>query len=402
MKRILLAVSGLSPAVITETIYALFMEKKPVDELHVITTGGGKGKLLETVLSPYEGKLQALIDEYEMPPIDYNPQTNLHVLKDANGKEINDILTPDDNEILLTKCLQLTHEMTTRKDTTVYFLVAGGRKTMTSCLALAAQFYGRPRDRIYHVLIAPSEVERAKSTKTNRSFWYPPKEKQKYSYTDFTDGKVRTINSKDIQVNLINLPYVPARYFLSEQLMDEVKQPADLLAGLIRDEKPALTISLSERKLIFGSMLEAELTHPTWLALYTFFAVKKQECILDESCDNCEKKICFLDFNEISSSDSDIQSIRQMILKKFEEIPDEFPSVYKSFKKEASFNPAKHKINEIILNAFGQSIAPALQISDAPIPLSARTGKRTKKFGILLDRERITIEWKADKEVGTE
>ncbi|RKX57645.1 MAG: TIGR02584 family CRISPR-associated protein, partial [Thermodesulfobacteriota bacterium] len=42
--------------------------------------------------------------------------------------------------------------LTASKDTAVYFLIAGGRKTMSACLAVAAQFYGRPQDRVYHVL----------------------------------------------------------------------------------------------------------------------------------------------------------------------------------------------------------------------------------------------------------
>jgi len=42
MKNILLAVTGLSPQVITETLYALHQNNRKVDSVHVITTRDGK------------------------------------------------------------------------------------------------------------------------------------------------------------------------------------------------------------------------------------------------------------------------------------------------------------------------------------------------------------------------
>ena len=42
MKNILLAVTGLSPQVITETLYALHQINRRVDAIHVITTRDGK------------------------------------------------------------------------------------------------------------------------------------------------------------------------------------------------------------------------------------------------------------------------------------------------------------------------------------------------------------------------
>ena len=47
MKNILLAVTGLSPQVITETLYALHQSGRYVDAIHVITTLDGKKKIFE-------------------------------------------------------------------------------------------------------------------------------------------------------------------------------------------------------------------------------------------------------------------------------------------------------------------------------------------------------------------
>ncbi|MCP4369684.1 MAG: hypothetical protein GY797_16460 [Deltaproteobacteria bacterium] len=42
MKNILLAVTGISPQVITETLYALHQSDRKIDSIHVITTRDGK------------------------------------------------------------------------------------------------------------------------------------------------------------------------------------------------------------------------------------------------------------------------------------------------------------------------------------------------------------------------
>ena len=44
MKNILLAVTGLSPQVITETLYAMHQNNRHIDAIHVVTTRAGKEK----------------------------------------------------------------------------------------------------------------------------------------------------------------------------------------------------------------------------------------------------------------------------------------------------------------------------------------------------------------------
>jgi len=156
MKHILLAVTGLSPQVITETLFALHQNGQRVDAIHVITTRDGKEMIYAHLLSGKSGHYCRYLEEYgvEHSSIDFGPQ-NIHAVSDEHGVEIPDITTEYDNERLLKKCLELTFRFTAQKDTAVFFSVAGGRKTMSSCLTLAAQMYGRPQDRIYHVLVSP-------------------------------------------------------------------------------------------------------------------------------------------------------------------------------------------------------------------------------------------------------
>ena len=55
MRNILLAVCGLSPQVITETLYALFHEGREVHAVHLITTRPGRDKVLAELLAPKTG-----------------------------------------------------------------------------------------------------------------------------------------------------------------------------------------------------------------------------------------------------------------------------------------------------------------------------------------------------------
>ena len=55
MKNILLAVTGLSPQVITETLYALNRMNRPVHAIHVITTRKGAERVHLSLLQSGEG-----------------------------------------------------------------------------------------------------------------------------------------------------------------------------------------------------------------------------------------------------------------------------------------------------------------------------------------------------------
>ena len=153
MKNILLAVVGLTPQVITEALYALHQEGRAVNAIHIITTRGGKEAIHARLLASGQGAYYRYLKDYDLDPlgIEFGPE-NVHVLADHHGIEIDDIIGTEENEILLQTCLDHTCRLTASKDTAVYFLIAGGRKTMSACLAVAAQFYGRPQDRVYHVL----------------------------------------------------------------------------------------------------------------------------------------------------------------------------------------------------------------------------------------------------------
>ncbi|MBW1910795.1 MAG: TIGR02584 family CRISPR-associated protein, partial [Deltaproteobacteria bacterium] len=261
MKNILLAVTGLSPQVITETLYALHQNNRKVDAIHVITTRDGKERIYADLLGGKSGHYFRYLEEYGIEPssIDFG-HSNIHVIIDGHGNEIPDISNESDNEHLLRKCLELTFHFTSDPENCVLFSVAGGRKTMSSCLTLAAQMYGRNQDRLYHVLVSP-EFE------SSRDFYYPPKKSRSIELKD-KNGQPFFKETRYAEVNLIHIPLVSIRDQLAPDVLKEPRDPATLMLSLIKEEKYRLTINLISGKVIYKTT-ELDLMQSR-MALYTF------------------------------------------------------------------------------------------------------------------------------------
>ncbi len=372
MKNILLSVCGLSPQVITEAIYGLFHEGRQVHAVHVITTRQGKDRLYSGLFDPAYRRINHLLADFGLTPdnLDFS-QANIHALKNSTGIEINDIISPEDNEVLLQTCLELAFRLTRQPDTAVWFLVAGGRKTMTSCLTLAAQLYGRPQDRILHVLVSP-EFESC------RDFWYPPRDSVMVELTD-DKGQPFLKESCYAEIKLINIPFVSVREMLGDGLLDQPRPPAELMQAMIRETPKTLTINLTDGKIVFGGT-EMDM-HPAQLALYAFFAEQKKNCRLNRPCSGCVD--CYLDAATLING-TGISAMYNRIpgSRLISEMSDTGIS---SLSKE-NFNSYKSKIRKDLLNTFGQTHLTNLEIT-------SKGGRPETRYGILLDRNRIKLEW---------
>ncbi|MBW6486006.1 MAG: TIGR02584 family CRISPR-associated protein [Syntrophobacterales bacterium] len=270
MKNILLAGVGLSPQVVTETLYALHQQGKRVDAIHLITTRAGKAAVAASLLSPADGRNYAYFDDYgiDRGAIKFGFE-NIHVVKDARGNEIGDIEDEDDNEALLKMCFELTFFFTSEPETAVFFSIAGGRKTMSACLMVAAQLYGRPQDRIYHVLVFP-EFE------GSGVFFYPPRRSHLIQLID-NNNQPFFKETRWAKVTLLPLPFVSVRERISDELLRTPKKPAELMQSLIGDEPPLLMIDIPAGKVVYQRR-EFDMM-PARLALYAFFVLLKKDCL---------------------------------------------------------------------------------------------------------------------------
>jgi len=372
VKSILLAVSGLNPQVITETLYALHQNNREVDAIHVITSREGKERIYAQLLGGKDGQYNSYLFEYGIDPasIEFS-QRSIHVITDEHGNEIHDIINESHNEHLLKKCLELAFHFTGRADTAVLFSVAGGRKTMSSCLTLAAQMYGRPQDRLYHVLVSP-EFE------SNRDFFYPPKDSRTIELRD-DQGRPFFKDSKYAEVNLIHIPFVSIRDQLAPDLLKEPKDPATLMLSLIKEEKYRLTINLISGKVIYKTT-ELDLM-PARMALYTFFALQKKNCSKEvETCSNCTD--CFLDIRSVYERQAQITDLYRKVsgTRPLEEMSDTGIINLNS----DNFNMYKGKIKQDLLGRFGPYALKDLEIASVD-------SRPNTRYGILMDRSKIEI-----------
>jgi len=375
LKNILLAVVGLSPQVVTETLFALHQEGKQVDAIYLITTATGKELIASSLLSPAFGRYHRYLKEYGIDPstISFGFE-NVHVVKDLYGKEIRDITSDEDNEHLLRCCLDLTFRFTSSPDTTVFFSIAGGRKTMSASLMVAAQLYGRPQDRVYHVLVSP-EFE------NSEDFYYPTRPSQLIRLYDenrnpfFKETRYAT-------VTLVPIPFVSIRGQIAADLLQEPREPAELMLSLIREEPAILTIDIPSGKVIYRQR-EIDMM-PARLALYAFFALLKKDCPLQKekrSCRDCTD--CYLSFYEVAARQKDITELYRGAAGKMV-IESEMSDTGITNINAENFNSYRIKIRRDLERGFGAVNAARLAISS--------TGQRPdKRYGIELDRQNIRV-----------
>ena len=262
-KRILLSVTGMSPAVVTETLYALVTEKNFIPtEIQVITTEQGKNKLLDALLGieggrkKSKGALQEFIedygDEYGFSAIHFD-ESCVHIIEDASGQNLPDIRTPEENEHAANSIVQLVGKLCQDEESQLHVSIAGGRKTMGFFMGYALSLYGREQDSLSHVLVDAQYENLA-------SFYYP----KPYSYL-INDRDGREIDAKDGKVMLAEIPWVRLGLGVPEDLKQQsISYSASVKNAQALLDKPQIQFftkkhkELGEcisKKAIFGSLM---------------------------------------------------------------------------------------------------------------------------------------------------
>jgi CRISPR-associated protein (TIGR02584 family) len=372
MKHVLLAVVGLSPQVVTETLYAIFQTGRDIHEIIVITTEQGRKTIFSKLLAGKDGSFYKFLKEYDIPAdsIIFN-HDSIHVICDEHGNLIHDLTTEDENRYLLKLCLEVTFNLTNRNDTAIFFSIAGGRKTMSSCITLAAQLYGRPQDRLCHVLVSP-EFE------SNYNFYYPPKSHTTIKLKD-KNGEVFYKNTKYAKIDLVNIPFISIRKQLKHDHLNEARDPGTLMLSLVQDEKPILRVDFTSNKIIYKK-IELDLM-PAHLALYGFFAMQKKNCSKDiETCGNCTD--CFLQCFEILDKQPEITKIYKR-LSGARQITEMVGEGIINLDKD-NLRSFKSKIKKIIETRFGSSALKEIEITS----IDSRPDTR---YGIKIDKSKLKI-----------
>ncbi len=260
-KRILLAVTGLSPQVVTETLYALAVSREPAfipTQIHLLTTAEGKHRAELALLSEDPGWFHRLRQEYELPPIDFDAN-HIHAIEDAKGGTLEDIRTPEDNIRLADQITERVRELTADDETALHVSIAGGRKTMGFYLGYALSLFGRPQDRLSHVLVSePYE--------SSWDFFYPTRRSRVITTRDN-----KLVDTRDARVELAEIPFVRLRMGLDQRLKEGGASFSEAVAAAQRAlQPPELVIDLQGQRVRAGG-IDIDLP-PRELALYALFA----------------------------------------------------------------------------------------------------------------------------------
>lgn len=278
---ILLSVAGLSPQVITETLYCLIAKSKqpvPIREIRVVTTRAGAERVREQLLHPRHGWFHRFCRDFQIPPgsIRFDLSCIL-VPRGPGGEPLDDVRTPADNAVVADSILSLVRDLTRDAGTSLHCSVAGGRKTMGLFLGIAFQLFARSQDRLSHVLVWPPEME------GHREFFYPPPRPTAYRASG------QTIRSRDVRVELAEIPVLLLRERLHAAgletlpytaLVTQVQRELDRLAA-----PPPLVLNPQSRSLRIEDQ-GVSLT-PVEFAVYHLLAQRRAKDCGQPNCEGC-------------------------------------------------------------------------------------------------------------------
>lgn len=160
MKNILVCVSGLTPQIITETLFCLSVQKKiMIYKLFIITTSRGRDVILGLDKEMNESRnYPPLIKEIERMCSKY-PKIRKPEFKHSNivvasepTIELHDIRNDDHNKIFPNKLCEFINKHSRDRNSILHCSISGGRKSMSVDMAFALSLFGRENDKLWHVL----------------------------------------------------------------------------------------------------------------------------------------------------------------------------------------------------------------------------------------------------------
>jgi CRISPR-associated protein (TIGR02584 family) len=244
-RNVLICVAGLTPQIITETVYVLAVKENiRIDEILVITSTTGKKTVRERLFD--SGKWREFCNDF--PGQTRNLKFNLdclEILKDADKQELPDIRSTAENELAANQICEIVKKLCEKKDTKIYASVAGGRKTMGNYLAFAMSLFARTDDSLSHVLV-DEKFER--QGKPPLDFYYePPTPRQVADIKgnpEFLDAaKTAPLMTDMANTTLANIPFVRLREIgislLEETGAESYKQIVDKIQSELKLKESA-------------------------------------------------------------------------------------------------------------------------------------------------------------------
>ncbi|MEA3220471.1 MAG: hypothetical protein OZX49_01579 [Immundisolibacter sp.] len=246
-RRVLLAVTGLSPQIVTETLYALALRTQPPwlpTQIRLLTTARGAEHARLNLLSQEPGWFHRLRADYGLPDIRFDAEC-IEVIRDGAGQPLEDIRSQADNDATADALTEAVRALTADPDCALHVSIAGGRKTMGYYLGYALSLFGRPQDRLSHVLVSPP-------FESHPLFYYPsPGERVIHTL----GPSPQPLDCHQAEVTLAEIPFVRLREGLPDALLAGRARFSGTVTALNRVfGPPALTLDLPARRIRAGGI----------------------------------------------------------------------------------------------------------------------------------------------------
>lgn len=237
---VLLAVTGMSPAVLTETVWALACERPAIipDRVVVLTTVAGRQAIERDLLKPAEAGGKSIWQELRWALLGQKAAEDTRLILDpprvitapdpsaGRSDPLEDIRKPGDNFAAADFILEEVRRIVENPDTRLIASLAGGRKTMGALLYAAMTLLGRETDRLTHVLVnEPFEDGRLQPR-----FFFPPEAPVMHRLPGGTSSESREFSSADAHIELADVPFVPLR----NRFTDVAGLPGSFHAMIVR------------------------------------------------------------------------------------------------------------------------------------------------------------------------
>lgn len=265
-KRVLLVVIGMTPQIVTETLYKLAVDSDPVyipTEIHLITTKEGANSAEIALLGTANDKgwFYTFCEDYGISDIIFN-KDNIHIIADTEGQFIDDNQSSEHNKIASDFITNKVKEFTQDSTTSLHVSLAGGRKTMSYYAGYALSLYGRWQDRLSHVLVNMPFMN-------NKDFFYPRPKAQRFVVDN------RHYSTDEANIILSDIPYVRMRYQVPETLLEGTAGFQETVAKIQKfNEAPSVELFFKQRKIEFNGV--ALKLAPADFAFYVWMCKRKQ------------------------------------------------------------------------------------------------------------------------------
>lgn len=371
-KNILLLVTGGTPQIITETIWALACDPQHneqwiPDEVHIISTRYGLNEVKNKLLGK-DKILTRMKNEYAQIAKLKLEENFLHCFTDQEGNELEDLRTPEENEFAANLICEKIRHFSSDEKVSLHVSIAGGRKTMGFYAGYALSLYGRAQDRMSHVLV-DEKFEKG------INFYYPSKNENDF----IIDRENKTIGlSKDAQVWLAQIPFVRLKEAVKDKHQLKGEDSFSTVVHKINESfnDVKLKILVHSREVVINDKFVIKNLAPREFAMLHWFADLRQK-----------------GFDGIVAPTKKINSkdIPPQEAKYIAQLSEQFKQYYEEFKNtddiqldvdKQFFESVKSLLNTALLGHLGLELAEKISLTQA---------KKGQPFYLNIQPENIEI-----------